>query len=1496
MSEQENRKETGRKLLLIFSENGCMREKLPVNVSGEYTFFLSAEVTGGNEREIRCHAEGQNWYVCGQLLSENTPLYIQEEIQMMFLLSDVMGKSYACQRLILEPENILRVGKAYRSTVFYESFSLVLQEHFEIFYEDGSYVLHCIASKGIYLNERAITGKHKLGMGDRIDLYGLHILVLGELLAICVFQGICRVAGRGSIDNLMIKKVENVEYSIRLPERYRRKEEILHTGEAEILPPPPGERQQQKHLLLSLGPSMTMIFPMLLMAAASSYFQPGSGGTYFLLSVIMSACSSMLALFWGLTNHFYVKHQSKKAEHKRVSEYLEYLKKTKEMLVYYKEENRRILIERYPFADFFFGEGNKILVMWDRYYRHKEFWFLPVGRGCVPFQMQIKKPAEKSIIPEVLIEEAGKIADEFSILTDVPIGIYLDENKVVGIAGKECVQEGAYGVLLQLLIQVAACHSYAEMKVICFYDKRSLGQREITKIIKWMPHCWSDNLRARYLMGDESELADILPLLHKELESSKDRDKGRGPWYLAVVLSDELIRGEAFYKYLTEPAEHYPMSSVFVKKKRETLPAECGCILSKTDCEEEMIFCSDGRSGREKVQLEVCKKDTLETYVRELSGYRIGVAEADNTLPEKISFLELYQCETVGQLDCIGRWKKNKPEERLKIPIGVRAGGGCVFLDIHEKFHGPHGLIAGTTGSGKSELIQTCLLSMAVSFSPVDVNFFMIDYKGGGTGNILQALPHCAGIISNLSGKQIKRAMSAISSENKRRQKLLSNHQLNHIDSYMELYRLGKVSEPMPHLLLVIDEFAELRKEEPEFMQEIISLAQVGRSLGMHLILATQKPAGTVDDKIWSNARFRLCLRVQDRQDSMDMLHQKDAALLTHPGQCYLQIGNNEYYELFQTAYCGGVYREKGEKKEQVLLVQNTGKRIKEYLEDKGEENGTQLENAINYVNQMAEKHDYAKARRLWMPELEEKLVLSTLQKKFPADEVDKSFFWLGLYDDPENQQQYPALYDPGVQGHLAVFGNPVTGKTTLLQMLLYQMMQRPMGETEVLLVDLDGSLWQGIQYYPNLLGYITREEDIQVFFYHLENLIRIRKEKLAGMHYRQYRKSGKGQVPEVFFVIDSYSSLSKLLDEKQEEVLLRIASEGIKNGVYLILSALQVGELPGKLFGKIKKTVVFEMSDTFAYGDALRQYQINVLPKENIKGRGLSRENDRILEFQTALAIDEENDYLRTEKLKEEGKQRNKELFQEEKSKKIIRREVFPRMSEKVVSSLLYKEFSWKDKPGTLPLGYDTQTGKIAECNMAGCFLLVGGPETDRSSFLAHAAVGLLRQGMEVAVYDSTAQLSFLKDKDGIYLIEHLSELQRWRQSIEHGEEGKSVCLLIGDLNLFVRKLYESKENDGLHKFVEKEAGGCGHLKCLIGCSSPEADYEVQGTVFFREFLRWQQGICLGGNLAMQRYLTFDDISYSMQNKKESAQIGYFKKGTGSVTRRLKLPVYEEG
>ena len=237
-------------------------------------------------------------------------------------------------------------------------------------------------------------------------------------------------------------------------------------------------------------------------------------------------------------------------------------------------------------------------------------------------------------------------------------------------------------------------------------------------------------------------------------------------------------------------------------------------------------------------------------------------------IPESVTFFDMYQIEKPEELHTEKRWKQNHAYRSLAVPLGLRAEDDIVELNLHEKAHGPHGLVAGTTGSGKSEIIQSYILSLALNFSPLEVGFLLIDYKGGGMANLFQNLPHLLGTITNLDKAESTRAMASIKSELARRERIFSEAKVNNINGYNKKFLNGDVAEPLPHLFIISDEFAELKKEQPEFMSELVSTARVGRSLGMHLILATQKPSGVVDDQIWSNSHFHLCLKVQNEGDS----------------------------------------------------------------------------------------------------------------------------------------------------------------------------------------------------------------------------------------------------------------------------------------------------------------------------------------------------------------------------------------------------------------------------------------------------------------------------------------------------------------------------------------------------------------------------------------------------------------------------------------------------
>ena len=179
---------------------------------------------------------------------------------------------------------------------------------------------------------------------------------------------------------------------------------------------------------------------------------------------------------------------------------------------------------------------------------------------------------------------------------------------------------------------------------------------------------------------------------------------------------------------------------------------------------------------------------------------------------------ELLNILAVDDIDLKSRWEKSQVFKSMAAPLGV-SKTGVVSLDLHDKAHGPHGLVAGTTGSGKSEILQTYILAMSTLYHPYEVAFVIIDFKGGGMVNQFKELPHLLGAITNIDGKEINRSLKSIKAELQKRQRLFAEADVNHIDKYIRKYKAGETKVPLPHLIIIVDEFAELKAEQPEFMK-----------------------------------------------------------------------------------------------------------------------------------------------------------------------------------------------------------------------------------------------------------------------------------------------------------------------------------------------------------------------------------------------------------------------------------------------------------------------------------------------------------------------------------------------------------------------------------------------------------------------------------------------------------------------------------------------------
>lgn len=807
--------------------------------------------------------------------------------------------------------------------------------HARISLKDSGMVLTDTSANGVFINDVRVHDSVSLQFGDRIDIWGLRIVALGTVLAI-------RPNNRLQVDSAQLVAAdlparplqEPTEEGTRKYHRSPRRISKLAEGEVVIEAPPALEQDRRLPMLMTVGPALTMTLPMMA-GSAVAVLGATTGGSYMYTGIITSVLSACIGATWALVNANYGRKSRREHEAQRFNAYSEYLIRMATEIRKDYDENLRLMMETYPSARQCLTDGCKKVHLWERNDYHPDFLSYRLGLGDVPFQKNIRIPQDRfELQPDNLRHKPALIRDNFQTLHQVPVCVNLEKERLVGLVGGPD-REGARGILYNLVAQIAEQNCYTDVKLAFLYQEDQGDNPEKWAWCRWLPHVWSEGHRIRYVAANPAESSDVLYELANVLRNRSEMAAQAGskairfhPWYIVVLEDAAILENEPAARYLLDPKQNLGVTTIFLADEAGQLPNACDCII-RNDSEYSGIYHArqaDLESGR--LQMETCAPGALEQMARSLCNVQVNESEIGGEIPNSITFLDMYGVSRPEELHAAERWKRSRTYENMRALIGQKAGGQPCYLDVHEKYHGPHGLVAGTTGSGKSETLQTYILSLALNFSPYDVGLFLIDYKGGGMANLFADLPHTMGSISNLSGRQIERAMVSIKSENMRRQRIFNENGVNNINLYTTLYKNGEVSQPVPHLFIIIDEFAELKREQPEFMRELISVAQVGRSLGVHLILATQKPSGTVDDNIWSNAKFRLCLRVQDRQDSMDMLHRPDAAYLTQAGRGFLQVGSDEVFEQFQSGWSGAPYDEETAGTKQVLarMLTNTGK------------------------------------------------------------------------------------------------------------------------------------------------------------------------------------------------------------------------------------------------------------------------------------------------------------------------------------------------------------------------------------------------------------------------------------------------------------------------------------------------------------------------------------------------------------------------------------------
>lgn len=883
--------------------------------------------------------------------------------------------------------------------------------------------------------------------------------------------------------------------------------------------------------------------------------------------------------------------------------------------------------------------------LWERSPHDDDFLDVRLGTGELHSKIPISLPAQEGYDLDPLIEEAQAMAKKFSTVSDVPILLPLKKSGVVGVVGdKSSILNTARGLVLQL----ATHHSPDEVKLCGFYPEYESNQWDW---MRWLPHAWDDQRSMRYLATNKRESRLLLDQLYGVLSRRLGNENSSLhvntiPNWVFIISDPSLLENEAILPLLLEQAEKIGACILVFANSKEALPKQCTAIVEshgKLILDREFSFLPD------QISLEMADE-----VARCLAPYRLKTSSVPK-IPDLLTLFDLWDAKKVDSLDIVSRWNQNRYPNTLPVVVGKSSEKKKVTLNLHDKIErggqGPHGLIAGTTGSGKSEVIQSIIASLAMNYHPHDLAFLLIDYKGGGMSNTFTNLPHVVGTITNLENSLIERAKVSLKSELARRERIFQKAgNLQHIDEYYQ--SSWREVQPLPHLVIIIDEFAELKKEQPEFMNELISIAAKGRTLGVHLILATQKPGGVVDDKIWSNSRFRICLRVQGEADSQEMLKIPDAAWITVPGRGYFQVGSNEALELVQFAWSGAPYQpNKSQNDVQVMELAINGQRIIRNAPSLKEESHLkQLNVFIDFLAKEAKQENIESLAGPWLPPLPEELYLDEFQHLrgntgWNGSSWSQTDTWLnpivGLVDDPENQDQQP-LRIPLNEGHLQVYGMPGTGKTTFVQTLLNSLaLDHSPEQLHMYILDF-GHMFRDFQELPHVGAIIREDEEDRVkrLLNVLLQELYVRREQMSQLGaktFSAYRKSTRKQIPAIVVVIDGYLNFRKTYED-ENALLVQLLREGGSAGIYFVVTANNLSDIFEQVRSNFSLGVSFEMADPSDYYFAVGRPKAPLLNAP--EGRAFVKGSIPPLEFQTAYPTRGTDEIERTKAIREQSQE----------------------------------------------------------------------------------------------------------------------------------------------------------------------------------------------------------------------------------------------------------------
>ena len=971
------------------------------------------------------------------------------------------------------------------------------------------------------------------------------------------------------------------------------------------------------------------------------------------IMVVVGAVILVVALVGGVGMAFTARGNAARQRRVQRERYLDYLEQTRAQVRELADAHRDAMLTQHPAPSTLIEIGANPARRWERRPGDSDFLRVRVGTGELR-AVDVQLPPEQNPVQpfDPVMQGAGeRLVRLAGTALGVPAILDLERGGHVSIVGD---RDGTLAVARATAAQIAAFHSPDDVHLAAVVPEHL---RDGWRGFDLLPHVSAsaaapDSIAARRVAP---ALPDLFALLSDELRdriasTAAMRRSGRRTKPARLVLFIDEGTDTATALPRLDPGldlADLGITVVHLVDDRLKEPAAITARVSLTGAEATIETPGSGEEAVRGIRPDVVGTDLLEVIARPLAGLRLtrtSAVDAQTALAPDVA--ELLGVADVDAIELREIWQPRAPGDFLRVPIGVDDRGAPVLLDLKESAQlgmGPHGICIGATGSGKSELLRTLVLGLALTHSPDDLSMILVDYKGGAAFAPFARLPHVAGIIDNLADdpQLTERARESIQGEVVRRQRLLKDAgNAASIGHYRQLRRERGDLPPLPHLFLVIDEFGELLTAEPDFVELLLTIGRIGRSIGVHLLLSSQRIEAGRLRGLDTYLSYRIGLRTFSESESAVVLDTPDAFHLPAiPGFGFLKV-DTSVYTRFRAGYVSGPVpeaRESTPRDPGVPIVRELGPydMVAEpddaLAEPAGPETPTTGRTLVEAATERLSR-GVARTRPVWLPPLPP---LLTLGGVLPSAEGQTGGLRapLGLLDDPTRQRQAPWLLDlTRSGGHVSIMGAPQSGRSTFLRTLAAGLaFTHSPREVSMYGMDLTGGGLARIEPFPHVGGVATRG--------HRERLERVLEELTAMLATRErvFREHGldsladmrrqhaDGQLPElpsadVVLLVDGLGALRTEFEEL-EQPLAGLLERGGSFGIHVVVTLSRWSELRMNLQGLVGTRLELKLNDP---GDSQIARKLSATLRADEPGRVLT---DEKLFAQVALPLLEEVD-----------------------------------------------------------------------------------------------------------------------------------------------------------------------------------------------------------------------------------------------------------------------------